>query len=41
MNDVVYVIDADSGWEQDADVVWAIDEGIAAYWSEEVTWVWE
>ncbi|HEP6278462.1 TPA: hypothetical protein VDA67_001898 [Burkholderia vietnamiensis] len=32
--DYILVIDADSGWEYDDDVVWHIDEGNAEEWSE-------
>ena len=27
VQNAVYAIDADSGWERDQDVVWIIDEG--------------
>ncbi|MGP8441908.1 hypothetical protein ACT2E5_07210 [Burkholderia vietnamiensis] len=32
--DYILIIDADSGWEYDDDVVWHIDEGNAEEWSE-------
>jgi hypothetical protein len=39
MQDVVYVIDADSGWENDEDILWHIDEGNEADWADAVATV--
>lgn len=32
----VYIVDADSGWENDEDIMWHIDEGNAADWADGV-----
>lgn len=32
----VYIVDADSGWENDEDIVWHIDEANEADWSDGV-----
>lgn len=39
MQNVVYVIDADSGWERDQDVVWIIDEGNEEEWADGIAYV--
>ncbi|MDN7880977.1 hypothetical protein [Burkholderia aenigmatica] len=33
-HDYILIIDSDSGWENDDDVVWHIDEGNAVEWGE-------
>lgn len=38
-NAIVYVIDQNSGWEQDADVVWIIDEGNEADWENQESYI--
>ena len=32
----LHIVDADSGWENDEDIMWHIDEANAADWAEEV-----
>ena len=34
VQNVVSVIDADSGWEKSEDVMWIIDEGNEADWAD-------
>lgn len=38
-NAILYVIDQCSGWEQDEDVVWVIDEASEADWENQVPYV--
>lgn len=35
MLEVVYVVDRASGWENDTDVCWVIDEGSQTEWGED------
>lgn len=39
VQNVVYVIDADSGWEKNEDVMWIIDEGNGADWAYGIAYV--
>jgi hypothetical protein len=38
MEEIMYVVDEDSGWETDEGIVWHIDESNAAEWAEGVLW---
>ncbi|MDR5830105.1 hypothetical protein P9250_19720 [Caballeronia sp. LP006] len=37
--EIAYVIDAGSGWEQDDDLVWIIDEANEAAWENQVAFI--